>query len=85
MPLLEKRPRAVFDAAPVKQNIPPEVLEQLRTQRSSRGHVLSVLHYYADRQYEEKAPEINDVVTVRRVDLRQYDALSIGKEAAANV
>lgn len=85
MPLLEKRPRAVFDAAPVKQNIPPEVLEQLRTQRSSRDHVLSVLHYYADRQHKEKAPEINDVVTVRRVDLRQYDALSIGKEAAANV
>ena len=29
MPLLEKRPRAITNAAPVKQNIPPEVLQEL--------------------------------------------------------
>ena len=29
MPLLEQRPRAVFNAAPVKQNIPREVLEKM--------------------------------------------------------
>ena len=85
MPLLEKRPRAIFDAAPVKQNIPLEVLKQLREQRSHKDHVLSMLHYYADKQIQEKPPKINDVVTVRRVDLRQYDALSIGKEDAVNV
>ena len=44
MPLLEKRPRAVFDAAPVKQNIPAEVLDQQREQKPSRDHVLGLLH-----------------------------------------
>ena len=84
MPLLEKRPRAVFDAAPVKQNVPPEVLEQLRLQKPHGDHVLAVLRHYADRQLMEAAPVIRDVVTVRPVDLRQYDALSIGKGAAAS-
>ena len=84
MPLLEKRPRAVFDAAPVKQNIPPEVLEQLRLQKPHGEHVLSVLRHYADRQLTETAPVIRDVVTVRSVDLRQYDDLSIGKKVATS-
>ena len=81
MPLLEKRPRAVFDAAPVKQNIPAEVLDRLRNQGSSEHHILSLLHYYADQERGLPAPEIKDIVTVIPVDLHQYDALCIGKEA----
>ncbi len=82
MPLLEKRPRAVFDAAPVKQNIPAEVLDQLREQKPSRDHVLGLLHFYAARERLHPAPVINDVVTVMPVDLHKYDSLCIGKEAA---
>ena len=33
MPLLRQRPRVIFDAAPLKQNIPPEVLEELKAQK----------------------------------------------------
>lgn len=84
MPLLEKRPRSIFDAAPVKQNIPPEVLEQIREQRPSRDNILGVLRFYADRESMTRAPEIKDVVTVKPVDLRKYDVLCIGKEAAVN-
>lgn len=34
MPLLEERRQAIPDAAPVKQNVPPEVLEELRKNNS---------------------------------------------------
>lgn len=84
LPLLEKRPRAIFDAAPVKQNIPPKVIEQLREQKPSKDNVLSVLRSYADREHMNTATEIEDVVTVIPVDLHKYDLLSIGKEAAVN-
>lgn len=82
LPLLERRPRAVFDAAPVKQNIPPEILEQFKAQRPSRDNVIEFLNYYADKQTSDRAPLIKDIVTVRPVDLHQYDLLSIGKEEA---
>ena len=82
MPLLEKRPRAVFDAAPVKQNIPAEVLNQLRKQKPSRDHVLGLLHLYAGMEQSSPVSTINDVVTVMPVDLHKYDNLCIGKEAA---
>ena len=77
MPLLKQRPRAVFDAAPVKQNIPPEVLHQLKAE-SKYDNVISILEYYADDT--NKSSEISDPVKVQPVDLHQYDALSIGKE-----
>ena len=81
MPLLETRPRAVFDAAPVKQNIPPEVLEALRSE--SRPGVISILKYYAKSQSSVTEPDIDDPVKVPEVDLHKYDALCIGKEVNA--
>ena len=78
MPLLRKRPRAIFDAAPVKQNIPPEVLEELKAQKK-HDNVINLLEHFAAKTVESKAV-ISDPVIVRPVDLHQYDALSIGKE-----
>ena len=78
MPLLKKRPRAVFDAAPVKQNIPPEVLEQLKSQKK-HDNVINLLEHFA-LEVGNSSPAISDPVTVQPVDLHQYDALCIGKE-----
>ena len=77
MPLLRQRPRAIFDAAPVKQNIPPEVLEELKSQKK-HDNVISLPERFASET--EAQPVITDPVIVRPVDLHQYDALSIGKE-----
>ena len=80
LPLLEQRPRAVFDAAPVKQNIPYEVLQELREAHSSKDNVISILQLYA-----QKDPVvIRDPVTVKAVDLHPYDALCIGREVTAH-
>ena len=78
MPLLRHRPRAIFDAAPVKQNIPPEVLEELKSQKK-HDNVINLLERFASEKAEVQ-PVIADPVIVRPVDLHQYDALSIGKE-----
>lgn len=78
MPLLRQRPRAIFDAAPVKQNIPPEVLEELKAQKK-HDNVINLLEHFAAKTAEAK-PVISDPVIVRPVDLHQYDALRIGKE-----
>ena len=80
MPLLEKRPRAVLDAAPVKQNVPPEVLSELRANAGKRDNTIRIL-----REHSSQKPHsvIKDPVTVQTVDLRQYDILSIGKEVNA--
>ena len=78
MSLLKQRPRAIFDAAPVKQNIPPEVLAELKAQKK-HDNVINLLEHFAVKTAETK-PVISDPVIVRSVDLHQYDALSIGKE-----
>lgn len=76
LPLLEQRGRAIPNATPVRQNLPEEILEQIRTcDPKERIHIL--------RQYcestEPKAPVVTDTVLVRPVDLRRYDALAGGK------
>ena len=81
LPLLEKRPRAIFDAAPVKQNIPAEVLEQLKGYEASKETIIKFLHSFASQELINKPSAINDVVKVMPVDLHDYDALCIGKEA----
>lgn len=80
MPLLEERPRAVLDAAPVKQNVPPEVLAELRANAGKRENTVRILRKYSSSRSQTI---INDPVKVRTVDLRQYDILSIGKEVTA--
>ena len=77
MPLLKQRPRAIFDAAPVKQNIPPEILEQMKTQ-NRYDNVINLLERFSTN--ETPKPMIKDPVIVQPVDLHQYDKLLIGKE-----
>ena len=76
MPLLEMRRRAILDAAPVKQNVPPEVLEELRKNSGDYSRMVDILHDFM----EPKAPEIKDPVKIISVDLSQYDQLGLGKE-----
>ena len=75
LPLLEQRPRALFDAAPVRQNVPDEVLQMLKETAAPKAEIINILKYYAAGSHT-----IKDPVTVQAVDLHQYDALSIGKE-----
>ena len=84
IPLLEKNPRAVFDAAPVKQNIPAEVLDSIRSQNLSGDNVIKFLHFYANKEAIQQTTEIKDLVKVQQVDLHKYDALCVGKEVAVN-
>ncbi|MCF0150257.1 MAG: IS21 family transposase [Firmicutes bacterium] len=76
LPLLEKRGRAILDAAPVKQNVPPEVLDELRKYSGNTVKMMQVL-----REFTEEAPaRIQDQVKIKVVDLHQYDQLCIGGE-----
>ena len=76
MPLLEERRRAIPDAAPVKQNVPPEVLEELRKNSGDYSRMVSILQDFVDKE----KPQIQDPVKILSVDLRQYDQLSRREE-----
>ena len=78
MPLLKQRPRAIFDAAPVKQNIPPEVLDEWKDKRK-HDDVINLLENFTSDS-DKNNQRISDPVIVDSVDLHQYDALCIGKE-----
>lgn len=75
LPLLEIRGRAIFNAAPVRQNIPPEVLDEWRKEHTDHKTIITFLKAAAG----EGAPVIHDPVQIRAVDLHEYDTL---KEAA---
>ena len=76
MPLLDKRRRAILDAAPVKQNVPNEILEELRRNSNDYSRMVQILHDFVD----PKPPKINDPVKIISVDLSQYDRLGLGRE-----
>ena len=76
MPLLDMRRRAILDAAPVKQNVPPEVLEELRRNSGDYSRMVQILHDFV----APKAPKIDDPVKIIPVDLSQYDRLGLGRE-----
>ena len=69
--------RSILDAAPVKQNVPPEVLAELRKNRGDYSRMVEILHEFVD---SNKAPTIKDPVKVISVDLSQYDRLGLGRE-----
>ena len=75
LPLLEIRSRAFFNAAPVRQNIPPEVLQRWQEERTDHKTIIAFLK----AQSGAEAPGIKDPVRIRAVDLHEYDTL---KEAA---
>lgn len=72
MPLLEQRGRAILDAAPIKQNVPPEVMEELRKVSGDYSRMIDILKEFTS---SEKTA-IKDPVKVSSVDLAQYDDLA---------
>ena len=71
MPLLETRSRAFFNAAPVRQNIPPEVLTRWQEEHTEHQTIITLLK----GRFEKTPPVIKDPVLIQSVDLRQYDLL----------
>lgn len=60
----------------MKQNVPPEVLEELRKNSGNYSRIVSILHEFVDKE----KPQIQDPVKILSVDLLQYDQLSRRKE-----
>ena len=76
MPLLIERKRAILNAAPVKQNIPQEVLAEMKKLNGDYSRMIDILNSFS----EEAAIPIKDPVKILAVDLHQYDQLGLGKE-----
>ena len=71
LPLLEQRSRAFYNAAPVRQNIPPEVLSCWKENRTDHQMIIAFLK----EGFPPQVPVIRDPVQIQPVDLRQYDLL----------
>lgn len=81
LPLLETRPRAVLHAAPVLQNVPAEVMEQLQRYQEDRTKTKEILYASAGLEVPVSSTTmIKDPVRIQTVDLHQYDLLVSGKE-----
>lgn len=83
MPLIEKRPRAVFNAEPVKNHVPTEVLEAFM--RLPEGHRKAVQYLKESLDSAASSTHKKDKVvppfkgpTVKEVDLSIYDQLIEG-------
>lgn len=76
MPLLMQRRRAIPNAAPVRHNVPPEVLEELQNNATDYSRMVEILQSFV----EDDTPSIKDSVHIMPVDLHEYDHLGIGKE-----
>ena len=72
LPLLGQRGRSILNAAPVRQNLPESIMEQLKANAPRQR--MDLLRRCCEN-LESEAPTITDVVRVRPVDLRKYDAL----------
>ena len=78
MPLLERRGRAILNVAPVLQNVPKNVLEQLSTNACDQRERIHILRQYCESP-EPEALAVTDVIPVRPGDIRSYDALAAGR------
>lgn len=85
LPILEQRGRAVFNAAPVRQNLPPAFLEWLKGHSSDHKELMRLLRDCVDYGWENvwkghrpepTQPAICDTVAVLPMDLGRYDALA---------
>lgn len=78
MPLLEQRDRAILDAAPVKQNIPPELFEKLEQTKNHEQKIQLLKDFInGSKTSKPKTKSIKDPVQVIHTDLSQYDALAV--------
>ena len=71
LPLLENRGRALFNAAPVRQNIPTEILAEWQAKHLDHKTIIDLLKTQAPAD----TPVIQDLFPMRTVDLREYDSL----------
>ena len=88
LPILKERGRAVFNAAPVRQNLPPEFLEWLKGRSADHKELMRLLEECVEYGWENvwknntvrlNEPVIMDIVAVSHVDLRKYDLLASRK------
>lgn len=88
LPLLERKGRSIFQAKPVRNNVPDYFLSWLEKQGFTPKQLVALLHrclvegYDAVMKntiYETPSTAIQDDVTVQIVDLAAYDTLFAGK------
>lgn len=91
LPLLERKGRAIFQARPVRDNVPPEFLDWLSRRGCKPKELVALLYASLDIGYEAvmrgevpaaPAPdaEIPDPVCVHEPDLSDYDSLCVHNE-----
>lgn len=91
LPILERKPRSIFQAKPVRQNLSPKMLELLQAQKFSSEELMSILKLCAEqgeeafwhhrkefRPVKEGEKKIPDVFPMQKVDLSHYDHLLEG-------
>lgn len=85
LPLLEQRGRAVFNAVPVRQNLPQEFLDWLQLNAADHKELMQLLwdcvdngwkNVWESKRYVPRSAVINDLVTVAPINLSQYDCLT---------
>lgn len=92
LPLLRKKGRAVFQAKPVRDNVPDSFLDWLKRQELNPKELVALLEQSLVIGFDAvmrgevptavpPTPEIHDVVQVAAVDLSAYDALCRGEVA----
>ena len=91
LPILERRRRAIFNAAPVRQNLPPEFLDWLKIHTADHKELMQLLWDCVDQGWENvwknnvfttEKPIVTDVVAVSPVNLSKYDLLASRKVGA---
>lgn len=94
LPLLEYRGRAIFNAAPVRQNLPPEFLNWLKSHSADHKELMRLLRDCAEYGWKnvwennvitDSQPIVTDIVTVSPVNLKKYDLLTTKKVGVQNV
>ena len=89
LPLLQRKGRAIFNAAPVRSNLPAGFLDWLKGHTTDHKELVRLLRDCVEYGWESVlrgetlavcVPAISDIVTVLPVDLGQYDRL-VGQKA----
>lgn len=88
LPILERRGRAVFNAAPIRQNLPPRFLDWLKNHTANHKELMQLLwdcvdcgweNVWKNNLYTSPEPKITDIVAVSPVNLDKYDLLACRK------
>ena len=77
LPLLEQRGRAILNAAPVRQNIPPEIFDHLKEMDHPDAVKLLREQAAVRNDFSDGDIIIPDPVRILKVDLHRYDLLSM--------